>query len=179
MRTQPSTLALGHLVHLVIITGIAIHCFGSDQSAQTSTKAVLLRCEPINAQLDGAVIACAESPLGACAVGTITGGILKGSKEAIYRGFSLSAGMPNVEPATTFSYSGTQVFHTEKGDLLMSVVGIQDNTRQVFTEIARITGGTGRFSTATGNLFISGTLTPDGSAFQSKVTGEVCFNRSE
>lgn len=83
--------------------------------------------------------------------------------------------MPNAEAATTFSYSGTQVFHTQKGDLEMSVVGVQDNTQQVLTEIARITGGTGRFTTATGNLCISGTVTPDGSGFQSKVTGEICF----
>jgi hypothetical protein len=176
MKTQRFTI----LGRFLTITSLAIFCLGSGQRLQpSSAETDMSRCEPVNAQLDGSVVPCADSPVGFCAVGTVTSGILKGSKEATYRGFSLSAGMPNVELASTFSYSGTQVFHTEKGDLLMSVVGVQDNTRQVFTEIARITGGTGRFSTATGNLFISGILTRDGGAFQSKVTGEICFDHND
>jgi hypothetical protein len=132
-------------------------------------------CEPINAQLDGTIVPCDESPVGFCAIGTVSNGLLKGSKEAVYNGASPSAGMPNVEPASTLSYSATQVFHTDKGDLHMSVVGVSDNARLVFTEICRITGGTGRFSNATGNLFISGTFAPDGINFQSRITGEICL----
>jgi hypothetical protein len=177
MKTQRFTSAIGQFI---TVTSIAIFCLGSRQQPQPGPGDTdISRCEPVNAQLDGSVVPCAESPVGFCAIGTVTAGVLKGSKEATYHGFSLSAGMPDVELASAFSYSGTQVFHTEKGDLLMSVVGVQDNTRQVFTEIARITGGTGRFSTATGNLFISGTLSADGSAFQSKVTGEIYFQRTE
>ena len=102
--------------------------------------------------------------------------IAKGIKDGRLPGASPSAGMPNAEVPSTLSYSAVQVFHTERGDLFMSVVGVSDNARHVFTELARITGGTGRFTNATGNLFISGTLTPDGIGFQSKVTGEICFS---
>ena len=146
---------------------------------RSAAQGAAVSCEPVNALLDGSLYPCSESPVGFCAVGTISSGLLKGSKAAVYNGGSLSAGMPNVEPASTFSYSGTQVFQTDKGDLHMSVVGVSDNARQVFTEVARITGGTGRFSNATGNLFISGTLTPDGISFQSKMTGEICFDRTQ
>lgn len=134
-------------------------------------------CEPVNAQLDGQLVPCAESPVGFCAVGTITTGSLRGTKEAVYQAVSPAAGMPNAEAPTTLSYSGTQVFHTVNGDLYMSVVGVADNARQVFTELGRITGGTGRFTNATGNLFISGTLSADGLSFYSKVSGEICPER--
>ena len=133
-------------------------------------------CEPINTELDGQLFPCSDSPVGMCAVGTVRTGSLKGSKEAIYLGASFSAGMPNAEPASTLSYAANQVFRTEKGDLHVSVVGVSDNLRLVFTEVARITGGTGRFTNATGDLFISGTLSPDGSGFQSKVSGAICFD---
>ena len=146
---------------------------------RSAAQSAVVSCQPVNTQLDGSLYLCSESPVGFCAVGTVSSGLLKGSKSAVYNGVSFSAGLPNVEPASTSSYSGTQVFHTDKGDLHMSVVGVSDTARQVFTEVARITGGTGWFSNATGNLFISGTLTPDGIGFQSKVTGEVCFDRAQ
>ena len=149
---------------------------GSHQ--QLASQSNLVPCEPVNAQLDGTIFSCDEGPVEFCAVGTVKNGLLKGSKEAVYKGASFSVGMPNVEPASTLAYSGTQVFHTEKGDLHMSVVGVSDNARLVFTEIARITGGTGRLSNATGNLFISGTFAPDGVSFQSTITGEICLNRA-
>ncbi len=105
-----------------------------------------------------------------------------GATEGIKRGRlqrgSLSAGMPGVEPATTLSYSGTSVFHTEKGDLHTSFIGVLDTTRLVFTEISRVTGGTGRFTGASGNVFISGTITADGTSFDSRITGEIYLDRS-
>src|SRR5262249_8978386 len=166
------------MTQLLAVTAIgAAFLLGSKPRLEAQTN--IVSCEPVNAQLDGSLFVCSESPVGFCAVGTVSTGLLKGSKEAVYYGASLAAGMPNAEPASTLSYSGTQGVHTQKGDLHMSVVGVSDNARHVFTEVARITGGTGRFSSATGNLFISGTLTPDGIGFQSKVTGEVCFARAQ
>ena len=148
----------------------------SDAQHHLACQAHIVPCEPVNTQLDGSLVPCTESPIGFCAMGTVSAGVLKGSKNAVYLGASLSAGMPQVEAPSTLSYSAAQVFHTEKGDLYMSVVGVSDNAAQAFTELARITGGTGRFANATGKLFISGTLTPDGIGFQSKVTGQICFD---
>src|SRR5262245_21711461 len=75
---------------------------------RTAVQSGAVSCEPVNTELDGSLYPCGESPVGFCAVGTARSGLLKGSKEAVYDSVSLSAGMPNVEPASTFSYSGTQ-----------------------------------------------------------------------
>ena len=59
--------------------------------------------------------------------------------------------------------------------------GAEDQVRLVFTEIQRVTGGTGRFAGATGDLFVSGDspgAEPSGAVpFSSRVTGEVCLSR--
>ena len=159
----------------LIATTITMCFLLADQQHLASQNKPVL-CEPINAQLDGSIIPCDESPVGFCAVGAVSNGLLKGTKEAVYLGASPSAGMPGVESGSVLSYSGRQVFHTDKGDLHMSVLGVSDYARLVFTEVARITGGTGRFANATRNLFISGTFAPDGIRFQSRVTGEICFD---
>jgi hypothetical protein len=189
-RRQASTwlalvlLSLGFFHAIPAQTGAAQLKSAKPQLANTNPRqltgpAAIAPCEPINTQLDGSLFPCPQSPVGFCAVGEVLTGLLKGTKEAVYLGASLAAGMPNAEPPSTLAYSGTQVFHTANGDLHMSVVGVSDNARLVFTEVGRITGGTGRFSNATGNLFISGTLTADGSGFQSKVTGAICFDRTQ
>ena len=135
-------------------------------------------CEPVSGQWNGAlVLGCSESPGGVCAAGEIKTGPLKGSTATVYYGMSVSAGMPNVEPASTFSYSGKQVIHTDKGDLYATAIGVADSTRHRFTEISRVTGGTGRFANATGNMFVSGTLSADGISFQSVISGEICLDR--
>lgn len=164
-------------VKLLAATAIATGIF-LGQEQRLASQSSPAPCAPINAQLDGSIVPCTESPVGFCAVGAVSSGLLKGTKAAVYLGASPSAGMPGVEPQTTISYSASQVFHTDKGDLQMSVVGVSDYARLVFTEVARITGGTGLFANATGNLFISGTFAPDGISFQSRVTGEICVDRT-
>ena len=116
--------------------------------------------------------------MGFCAVGTVSSGLLKCSKEATDLAVGQSAGMPGIEPSSTISYSANQVFHTDKGGLRMGVVGVSDYARLVFTKVARITRGTGRFDHSTGNLFISGTFASDCVRFQSRVTGEICLARA-
>jgi len=151
--------------------------FSSQQ--RLASQSAVVPCEPVNAPWDGAlVIGCSASPGGVCAAGTIGSGPLKGTTATVYYGSGASAGMPNVEPATTFSYSGIQVIHTDKGDLYASAVGVADSRRHLFTEISRITGGTGRFLNATGSFSVSGTLSPDGISFQSRIAGEICFDRT-
>jgi hypothetical protein len=176
MKTETTEILRSTAKSLIVAaTGIAL-LLGAQQRLASQTSPV--RCEPINTQLDGSIVPCGDSPVGFCAVGAVRSGLLKGSKEAVYLGASPTAGIPGVEPPSTISYSATQVFHTDKGDLHMSVVGVSDYARLVFTEVARITGGTGRFANATGNLFISGTFAPDGVSFQSRITGEICFDRA-
>ena len=143
--------------------------FGS-QTGQAS------ECKVINTSLDGATFPCAESPGGLCADGTIWSGILKGTKLAVYTAAAPSAGLPDVEPPFVLSYAAEAVFTTDQGELHLDQLGVLDPFRQVFTELGRVVGGTGRFDQASGDLFISGTMGLDGTSFESEVTGTVCLN---
>ena len=134
-------------------------------------------CKLVNTQLNGSSFICGESPIGICADGTITSGILKGTKMAVYTAGAPGAGLFTESPLVA-SYSADAVFTTKHGELHLSQLGVTDPINQIFTELNRVVGGTGRFSGATGELFISGTLnTPDlATGFESGVTGTVCIN---
>jgi len=134
-------------------------------------------CKVINTTLDGSTFPCAQSPGGLCADGIIWSGILRGTKLAVYTAAAPSAGLPpEVEPPLVLSYAAEAVFTTDQGELHLDQLGVLDPFRQVFTELNRVVGGTGRFDQASGDLFISGTLSLDGTAFESEVTGIVCLN---
>jgi hypothetical protein len=134
-------------------------------------------CKIVNTQLDGSSFICGESPIGICADGTITSGILKGTKLAVYTAGAPGAGLFTESPVVA-SYSANAVFTTKHGELHLSQLGVTDPINQIFTELNRVVGGTGRFLGATGELFISGTLnTPElVTGFESRVTGTVCIN---
>ena len=134
-------------------------------------------CKIVNTQLNGSSFICGESPIAICADGVITSGILKGTKMAIYTAGAPGAGLFTESPLVA-SYSADAVFTTKHGDLHLSQLGVTDTIRQAFTELNRVVGGTGRFSGATGELFIYGTLnTPElTTAFESRVVGTVCID---
>ena len=115
--------------------------------------------------------------MGLCADGVIWSGILKGTKLAVYTAAGPSAGLPEVEPPSVLSYSAEAVFTADQGELHLDQLGVLDPFRQVFTELSRVIGGTGRFENATGDLFISGITNIDGTAFESDVTGSLCLNK--
>lgn len=133
-------------------------------------------CKVITTRLNGSTFFCEESPGGLCADGVIWSGILKGTKLAVYTAEGPSAGLPDVEPPWVLSYAADAVFTTDQGELHLDQLGVLDPLRQVFTELSRVVGGTGRFEDATGDLFISGTTSIDGSAFESDVTGTLCLS---
>ena len=134
-------------------------------------------CKIVNTQLNGSSFICGQSDIGICADGTITSGILKGTKLAVYTAGAPGAGLFTESPIVA-SYSADAVFTTKHGELHLSQLGVTDPINQIFTELNRVVGGTGRFSGATGELFISGTLnTPElVTGFESRVTGMVCIN---
>lgn len=133
-------------------------------------------CKIVNSHLNGSSFFCGESPIGICADGVITSGILKGSKMAIYTAGAPGAGLIT-EPPPVASYSAHAVFTTRHGELHLSQLGVTDPVRQVFTELNRVVGGSGRFSGATGELFIFGTLETGEltTGFASRVIGTVCI----
>jgi len=102
--------------------------------------------------------------------GTITrGGILNGTTSDIFTsGFT-----PTPDPST-FSFTAMLTITTDMGTLTTSDVGIFDVVSGVFSEIARVTSGTGTFAGATGTLFISGSTT-DGIHFQDRIIGQICL----
>jgi len=136
-------------------------------------------CKVIKTTLDGASFLCGDSPVGLCADGVISSGILKGTKTAVYTAAAPSAGLWTEGPSV-LSYTADAVFTTNDGELYLSQLGVLDTLRQVFTELNRVVGGTGRFDQASGDLFISGTVNSSNIAteFESDVTGTVCLNIS-
>src|SRR5262245_10609609 len=98
MKTQRIKVSIARLISAGAIAGGLLMTSPQPAAAQAAAA----RSEPIHTQLDGWLLPCSESPVGFCAIGTVTSGVLKGSKEAIYQAVSLSAGMPNSEPASTF-----------------------------------------------------------------------------
>ncbi len=137
-------------------------------------------CRSVNTDLVGRIAPCAESPVGLCAPASAASGILKGSKKFIFQGLAPGAGLAPLEPATVLSYSGPVTYQTKHGELRASSIGVLDQGRLVFSEVQRITGGTGHFAGASGNLFVSGDSPgpePSGAVpFESRITGEICLD---
>ncbi len=107
------------------------------------------------------------SPVGICTTGNMASGLLRGTT-------SFTALALATAPAqSTLAYAGSLSISTDQGTVTISDVGVLDQINLVFSEVDRITSGTGRFSGATGVLFISGNQTATG--FEGKVTGEICL----
>jgi hypothetical protein len=118
------------------------------------------------------------SPIGLCATGSVTIGM--GANQVatttlIALDLAPFAGMPAHEPAANASYSGTITFTTTKGDVLtVRDLGVIDSNGSTFTEIERPVGGTGIFANATGDFFISGTLSNNQNTFTGHLSGQLC-----
>lgn len=138
-------------------------------------------CRSVHTDLTGRILPCAESPVGLCAPATAASGILKGPKSFAFQGLAPTAGLAPLEPETVLSYTGPVVYRTRHGELHLSAIGVLDQVRLVFTEVQRVTGGTGRFAGASGDLFVSGDspgAEPSGAVpFESRVRGEICLSR--
>lgn len=133
-------------------------------------------CKAIQTTLDGSSFLCGDSPVGLCSNGIIRSGVLKGNKVAVYTAAAPSAGLWT-EGIWVLSYSADAVFTTKRGDLYLSQLGVADTLQNVFTEVNRVVGGTGRYHEASGYLFISGTLSTSDIAtdFDSNITGTLCL----
>jgi len=134
-------------------------------------------CIPVRAKINALFVDTdCDSPVGLCTAGRIKGGgILNGTTRFTALGIAPAAGMPGIEPDSTLSYNGVLEISTRHGDLTISDVGVFDQNVGVFSEIDRITAGTGRFDKANGTLFIYGNAFADGSGFEGKVRGQICF----
>ena len=143
------------------------------------------KCKNIRAKIDTTLLApesCTDSPVALCTQGKITHSwLLRGTTSFNALDLSPSAGLttftPPVEPASTLSYGGELVITTRFGTLTISDVGVFDTALGIFSEVDRITSGTGIFEGSTGNLFIFGDVKEDGSGFTGDIRGEICFQK--
>jgi hypothetical protein len=115
------------------------------------------------------------SPIGLCAVGSITGGgLLDSSSLFLALDAAPSAGMPATEPAANVSYSGTLSIDTRHGTLQLRDLGVIDGVHNNFTELERPVSGTDRFANASHVFFISGAMVNSGTGFDGEISGELC-----
>jgi hypothetical protein len=87
--------------------------------------------------------------------------------------------MPATEPSANVSYSGTLTITTSGGSVTMRNLGviaaaIGNTSGFNFTEIERTVSGTGSFATATGSVFLSGSLLNNETRFDGFFSGQLC-----
>ena len=160
---------------LAVTVLVAASAVGPDRArAQDDTL-----CIPVAAVIRSAAVPPGEpcdSPVALCTTGVISGGgILRGTT----RFTALALGPAAGEPPTTLSYSGELVVTTKHGSITFSDAGIFDTDPSVsaFSELDRVVAGlgSGRFLGASGLLFIAGTASAGGAAFEGDIRGEVCI----
>ena len=130
-------------------------------------------CHKINAILVGGFVGALQT------AGEMRGGgLLKGTTAFTGDDLEPSAGLTPVVPASTASYTGVLVITTKRGTLSLRDVGIFDTDiaggEGEFSSRARVIGGTGRFTGASGLLFFHGD-TADDFTFEAEVSGEICL----
>ena len=119
------------------------------------------------------------SPVGICTVGKVE------SKDPTIAGanwFSTSLGTaPSaglslaLQPASMLSYAGSVVVTTSRdGTFTTSNAGVYDTTVGAFSQLDRITSGTGKFTGSKGRLIFV-TATRENEAFNTHVHGELCL----
>ena len=131
------------------------------------------KCKTIFAvQNDRLITEGCTSPIGFCAGGTFNG-------NHGFRG-NFFFGALSFDPILSDSLGrlvvpGISTYTTEDGKLTISDVSVFDTTRGIFAGVGRITEGTGRFAGATGEIFTTGRVSPDGLTFTTDMTGDICF----
>ena len=132
-------------------------------------------CKPIIAiQRDVLITTNCPSPIGFCAGGTIAGNHgLRGTNFFSARSFDPILS----DPLGRLAVPGDSTYTTDDGVLNISDVSVFDVVRGTFAGVGRITGGTGRFAGASGDIFTTGRAAPDGTSFVTDVTGQICLPR--
>ena len=131
------------------------------------------QCKPVIAvERDALVTEGCTSPIGFCAAGIVSGNHgLRGTT-------SYSAAAFDPIPSDTLGrlvVPGILTYTTDDGSLTINDVSVFDVSRGTFAGAGRITGGTGRYAGATGDIFTFGRVQPDGVSFANDVTGQICL----
>ena len=91
-------------------------------------------------------------------------------------GTAPSAGLPaSREPATTLSYAGTvRITTLANNSITTSNTGVFDPAAGAFSQLDRVTGGTGQFSGAKGFIWLTGTGGDLIAGIRGEVRGNLC-----
>jgi hypothetical protein len=135
------------------------------------------RCQQVRAKEHAVrVTEGCTSPVGFCVEGVITGGgSINGKTKATILGLAPSVGLAGIEPETTLSVAGDRTIETPHGTLTLRFTAVFDTVRGEFSELLRVTDGTGKFLGATGTLYLTGRLGADGISIEGDFTGVVCL----
>jgi hypothetical protein len=149
------------LVLMAVLIG-SVAASGTAQAVET--------CHKINAKGTGQITS--QTATGATTVSQIIGGgLLHGTTEA-------ELVFTSVDAATGIAtFEGTLVLTNIHGTLTLSVLnGVFNTQTGEFQNDSVVTGGTGRFAVATGDLFFHGFVAPDGSFTDDAIRGTICAN---
>jgi hypothetical protein len=119
------------------------------------------------------------SPVGFCTVGKVdSSDPSMAGATWFYKSLGTvpSAGLPATLPASMLSYAGSVVVTTARdGTFTTSNAGVYDSTAGAFSQLDRITNGTGKFTESKGRvIFITATGGGD-AGYKSYVRGELCL----
>jgi hypothetical protein len=120
------------------------------------------------------------SPVGICTVGKVDSSdpSLAGATWFFTSlGTAPSAGLPaTLQPASLLSYAGSVVVTTARdGTFTTSNAGVYDTTVGAFSQLDRITGGTGKFTESKNRLIFITAIGGGDAGFTSYVRGELCL----
>jgi len=139
--------------------------------ASSVTRAALADdCRPIRTHIETGVAACDAdfaSPIGLCTTGTIDSGPLAGTTR-----FRALTFVPAGNSPFVFHYTGQLEITTRSGTVRINDFGVINMQADVFAELDKVTGGTGRFAGATGTLVSQGTAV--NGAFSGSLVGAIC-----
>lgn len=137
-----------------------------------------MRCKRVEGRLTSVSVTQDCTNANGCFAGVITGDrSIRGTFRAVAFGFAPSVGLPGLEPESTLSFAGERTIETAQGTLRLRLTGVFDTARREFSELERVTDGTGRFEGATGTLWLAGTSNADATAFEALVTGQLCTRK--
>jgi hypothetical protein len=136
------------------------------------------RCHPVHGRAHTAFTTTnCNSPVGLCTTGKVFGaGPLDGATTFMALDVAPSAGMPATEPSSVLSYSAVFSVTARHGTLTSRNLGVLDPSVLAFTEMGRVSSGTGAFQNPSGVLFFSGSVVDNGQAFDADITGTLCVD---
>jgi hypothetical protein len=153
---------------LLVASLAAAGALPTARAGQSAAKCKQVRGHAISHTVSGPDCA---SPIGLCAGGQLYGGI-KGELSLVATSLTPTQDTP---VTGVFVYTADDVIRTKTGDIYTKDAGalnLTPNSTGDDISIATITGGTGDYAGATGNLRIFGTFSETGGEFNYE--GQIC-----